>query len=365
MEPQLNKLAILILLIVALSLLSLGCKKKPVASQKGDALAEGTPDRQVIVSLNSPEAPDTRESRPQDDSDIVGWDQARWGMTEDEVRHAFGERAEHHEPVSYAAWYSTIQVAGVYFGEVEYAADMLFGKGNRQLSGINIRPVDASKIADGDLEFSRISKVLELKYGPPTKSDTTSSIWSFPSTTVKASHVTILAKSDIGIYFRPGPDYQDLLSQQLPSDLVYDDDAAQFLTPDGKFAVTIPSGWKPAQENALEVPIRMMMRDRSLFVLTQLPNPNRLAVDSVDLTQTLARDLPEGFKVEAREEYRTKHAIETSIYRCVIDKENAPAMNLVFFSSPSKIYRISIILEDDSQNQLQKMLDHIFSKETS
>jgi hypothetical protein len=147
--------------------------------------------------------------------DVLGWRQARWGMSEDEVLRAFKgeavrrteaelgkEEKNPHWPVYWPIVIKNINITSLYHNS-NYDIYFVFDKKNKSLIAINIEKPGASYIDKPSKEksyvsnshFNELEALLINKYGMYTNINedhsivgkTTVAIWVFNSTIIKLS----------------------------------------------------------------------------------------------------------------------------------------------------------------------------------
>lgn len=132
--------------------------------------------------------------------DVPGWQDARWGMTADELQKAFGAQlvkrpkrdsyvGNTDEVIAYVDYFVPLELAGK-----QFKASLKMDIKTDKLSGINVQTAEDEKYAStAEVIFEDLEKALGQKYGAPAhiddkkglKSYTRTRRWVFPTTTIE------------------------------------------------------------------------------------------------------------------------------------------------------------------------------------
>lgn len=117
-------------------------------------------------------------------TDVLGWEQTRWGMTEKQVAAALGSTAQHiTPPEQFEGFYAPLKVV---IGVAGYSVEIFFqfSLQTKILSQVLLR----CTIGGGDL-WTKLCDLLTEKYGPPFRIEKVRQ-WRFDSTTIELHHLS-------------------------------------------------------------------------------------------------------------------------------------------------------------------------------
>jgi len=129
--------------------------------------------------------------------DVNGWQEAKWGMTEDEVLEAFkGEAIRLDKIVAYQASYASIGIINYDISGDKYLVHFIFDENKKNLQRIAITP-EATTILD--FHFRRLEQLLTEKYGIPYFKNTVTAMggdksvvaWNLESTIIELNFINI------------------------------------------------------------------------------------------------------------------------------------------------------------------------------
>lgn len=134
------------------------------------------------------------QQKPQD---VVGWRDARWGMTMDEVRTACPEVQTARDKKD------LLVISNLDFGGVSFKAEFFFGTDTKLLRNIVLTMTDPKFTSRGTAcaPFDGLATALMEKLGPPASVVSNSSgrkaTWLFPSTTIYLNCTSVM--NDFGV----------------------------------------------------------------------------------------------------------------------------------------------------------------------
>lgn len=133
-------------------------------------------------------------------ADVDGWDGVRWGMTDEEVKEAFGSDAKMMEPREDAkeGLYSNILLSSVKLGGQEFRASLWMDTDTKKLKKIVFVPKEQPEGYEWAETFIKLEESLVGKYGAPDVEETSNDPgtsaerkWIFPSTIIEMSYLRI------------------------------------------------------------------------------------------------------------------------------------------------------------------------------
>jgi len=133
-------------------------------------------------------------------ADVDGWDGVRWGMTDEEVKAAFGSEARIMEPREDAkeGLYSNILLSSVKLGGQEFRASLWMDSDTKKLKKIVFVPKEQPEGYEWAETFIKLEESLVGKYGAPDVEETSNDPgtsaerkWVFPSTLIEMSYLRI------------------------------------------------------------------------------------------------------------------------------------------------------------------------------
>lgn len=120
-------------------------------------------------------------------TDLQGWRQAKWGMTEEEILDAFrGEATRLNPPERYHRAVATVGVEYMQIGGFSFKADFLLDEKTKRLFQVTIRPLHQEE--ENRIPFvlrDAVRDGLTRKYGNATVTAGHSFKWVFPSTIIE------------------------------------------------------------------------------------------------------------------------------------------------------------------------------------
>jgi hypothetical protein len=138
------------------------------------------------------------------DDDPYGWQGAEFGMTEDEVRKAIGERATTVDTATdWGDRYAPMTVQDIQLGGEAYVAHLQFGKATKKLEQVLIRETGGAD----EGKYLSVVKLMTKKYGPPAETTHNDSkhvaIWTFPRMEIEVSLQRLPGFTIIAIRYCP------------------------------------------------------------------------------------------------------------------------------------------------------------------
>ena len=143
--------------------------------------------------------------------DVKGWNNSKWGMTENEVVKAFNGNVKHLEENKISKdgdGYCSLRMEGIEIDKEKYFADFWFDN-NKKLYEVLIQPnkEGGSKLSEINFleyQFKDLERKIIEKYNKPIsdedKDDKKNEIikhqrlWNFPSTTIELNYLCLLHK---------------------------------------------------------------------------------------------------------------------------------------------------------------------------
>lgn len=120
-------------------------------------------------------------------TDLRGWRQAKWGMTEEEIVDAFrGEAIRLSPPERYHQAVATVGIEYMQIGGFSFKADFLLDEKTKRLFQVTIRPLHQEE--ENRIPFvlrDAVKDGLTRKYGEPAIAAGRSFKWVFPSTVIE------------------------------------------------------------------------------------------------------------------------------------------------------------------------------------
>jgi len=103
----------------------------------------------------------------QTETNVNGWRNAKWGMTEDEVLAAFPNEAKRSaKPDAYSqGMVSTIEIPNLQISGNDFVAHFLFDAETKRLKAVNLKPDSSVKALE--IIFPTLERNLTEKYGKP------------------------------------------------------------------------------------------------------------------------------------------------------------------------------------------------------
>jgi hypothetical protein len=136
-------------------------------------------------------------------TDVLGWQQTRWGMTADEIIAAVGShiRKVPREGGDGDSWYSELCIPDVEIGDYPFFVQFQMDKVTGTLRRVVIKHEgELDKEPTGALNTAR--RVLSERFGKPKREGTSDTlVWAFPTTTIDLSMSNILAQ--VSVAFNP------------------------------------------------------------------------------------------------------------------------------------------------------------------
>ena len=132
--------------------------------------------------------------------DVFGWENAKWGMTGDEVKAAFGKDIKVHPPKedSKEGVYSDLELTGLTIGGEEFRASLWMDNDTKKLKKIVFVPKGEPAGFEWAETFVKLEESLVGKYGDPDVEETSNDPgtsaerkWVFPSTLIEMSYMRI------------------------------------------------------------------------------------------------------------------------------------------------------------------------------
>ena len=144
-----------------------------------------------------------------EETDLLGWQNARWGMLADEVLVAVGAaRVQRTERRNYQRFYSTMKIPNVPLGGLSFDVAFQMDEQSHRLRQVLItHQCDPSR--EPSQEASMTQTVLEERLGKPQPAGTGKTLlWVFPTTTIALDSFHIAGTaSTVGVrYFPTGDD---------------------------------------------------------------------------------------------------------------------------------------------------------------
>jgi hypothetical protein len=141
-------------------------------------------------------------------ADPEGWFDARWGMTQEQVRNSVKMATVPTGPIeqrSFAGEIATVSIPQLQLGRITsetkkdlIVATVLFFLEEREgLSAVRLRIHDPD-----EQRFDGLRQALEKKYGPATLAKARFSRWSFPTTVITLSLRQPAGRRPVGLWLR-------------------------------------------------------------------------------------------------------------------------------------------------------------------
>ena len=132
-------------------------------------------------------------------TDLLGWQETRWGMSETELVEVLGDRIEHLPKKQYFKYNTTYTNYFVPEYTLVQTAFEVYLQMNDKCGGLSqvlVRHLDEGSTPHRDFECADLKTALSAKYGPETSSfasrepglDRMETTWVFPTTTVVLSY---------------------------------------------------------------------------------------------------------------------------------------------------------------------------------
>jgi len=145
--------------------------------------------------------------------DVPGWQEARWGMTEEELKSTFKDlrKLDKRENFFDGDQYADYQITDYVIEERKYNVFFLMGKESGKLATVLVKLKEPPAGAIQKVLFDGLESLLTRKYGKPTyeKNDPDSVVpslkrqWAFPTTTIELNYLSSRYLTMISIKYFP------------------------------------------------------------------------------------------------------------------------------------------------------------------
>jgi hypothetical protein len=137
--------------------------------------------------------------------DVLGWQEARWGMTTEELQKQFGGKLSKRVKKDYAVKgekryaYADYEIKGLDLADDVFDVDFLMDIDTHQLIGIRVQTAEDKQYdSQARVIFEKVEKSLQQKYGTPGHAEnepgrtisTRTRRWVFPTTTIELRLLT-------------------------------------------------------------------------------------------------------------------------------------------------------------------------------
>ena len=137
-------------------------------------------------------------------TDVLGWQQTRWGMTADEIIAAVGSHIRKGPREDGDSWYSELCIPDVEIGDYPFFVQFQMDKVTGTLRRVMIKhEEELDKEPTGALNTAR--RVLSERFGQPKREGTSDTlVWAFPTTTIRLTmHYIEDIMAAVGVAFNP------------------------------------------------------------------------------------------------------------------------------------------------------------------
>jgi hypothetical protein len=129
-------------------------------------------------------------------NDVMGWQNARWGMSDREIAETFKGRTKKIERVQYQGLHTDRVIEKLELGAYPYTVHFQMDDKTNSLSQVLIF-ADIVNIIDSAILLQGLLPSLAEKYGPPVSQQRDNAIWAFPTT-----HILLSSTYSPGIFSR-------------------------------------------------------------------------------------------------------------------------------------------------------------------